>query len=657
MRISLKRLALRHAAILLVAFGLQQAALGQDEIPLVFPDPAPVLPIEPPNVPLVPMPPAPSVTPPAESAAEATEQGASSEAAGETTPSEESAEPAQSEPEAEAQTALAAEGGPAQYQIPVLPSKQFYGASNGSFTYSVDLDLPPFHGIEPNLSLRYSSNVGLRAGGKSQGWLGVGWILDGLDFIERASARQGTPRFDDAPEGKPDIFLWNGEPLAPCTGEGTPSATCAAPTADTDDYLSRVESYRRFRYFETSNTWRITRQDGVLFILWPVSYFMPGSSDPLKLRTEYRWLLAKIIDTHGNTVSLNYDCDVAPQCELETITYTGTRVRFYWEDRTDVVSYGNGLPNDPDKGLSKATKRLKTIAVHHGLQPSAEALQKAFALTYEQNPVSKLSRIKEIIPYGSDAVIDDEGDIGGTPPPVPLPRHSFEYSEAGTELALGPVVSEDGEDAENPAVADVDADGKDDLIFDGRKPDTPPGQIQGRFLELNEGEDAFNETPIATFNRPGGWYAPYDVLFGHFPSAPNETDKYLDFLYIFKRQEGTDPVRYLTTFMLAMSNGNGAWTLQAIGPDHPLPAFIHGRSELGFLAYRVEDRDGDGIDEVYGSAPAAFGSSRIYGYDFDGDGIGDTITSDDDGTLTYSSGASADVSFLFDGGQLSPTPR
>ena len=102
----------------------------------------------------------------------------------------------------------------------------------------------------------------------------------------------------------------------------------------------------------------------------------------------YRWLLASIIDGRGNTVSLGYDCDVVPQCELLTITYTGTRVRFYWEGRPDVVSYGNGLPNDPVHGISKATQRLKTIAVHHGLPGPAEPLQKAFALIYEQNSVT-----------------------------------------------------------------------------------------------------------------------------------------------------------------------------------------------------------------------------------------------------------------------------
>ena len=259
MRISLRRLAAVWA-IGLVTFGLQQAALAQDEVPIVFPEPAPVLEIEPPDVPIVPTPQAPSVTP-LEGAAEETEQGAPSEPTGEEAAPEKSAEPAEAAPEPEGPAALDGDGGAAKYQIPVMPSKQAYGASNGSFTYGVDLDLPPFHGIEPKLSLRYSSNVGLRAGGKSQGWLGVGWILDGLDVIERAVAAAGTPRYNPAHD---DIFLWNGEPLLSCTDAGVPSATCAGPTPGPSNYFSKIESYAASN-IHSNNTWTITRPDGVVF--------------------------------------------------------------------------------------------------------------------------------------------------------------------------------------------------------------------------------------------------------------------------------------------------------------------------------------------------------------------------------------------------------
>ena len=83
--------------------------------------------------------------------------------------------------------------------------------------------------------------------------------------------------------------------------------------------------------------------------------------------------------------------------------------------------------HDDPVGISKATRRLKTIAINHGVTPGLEPLQKAFALIYEQNPVTQLSRLKEIIPYGSDAALIDDGTIHGG---SALPRHSFQYSDA-----------------------------------------------------------------------------------------------------------------------------------------------------------------------------------------------------------------------------------
>ena len=59
-------------------------------------------------------------------------------------------------------------------------------------------------------------------------------------------------------------------------------------------------------------------------------------------------------------VTLNYTCAVAPQCEIDTITYTGTLVTFFWETRPDIVSYATGV------GIGRATKRLKAMRVSHG---------------------------------------------------------------------------------------------------------------------------------------------------------------------------------------------------------------------------------------------------------------------------------------------------
>lgn len=65
---------------------------------------------------------------------------------------------------------------------------------SGSYTRSVKLDLPGFHGIEPTLAALYDSNAGWHAGEFDAGFLGVGWRLDGSSEIVRSGFRGGSPR-------------------------------------------------------------------------------------------------------------------------------------------------------------------------------------------------------------------------------------------------------------------------------------------------------------------------------------------------------------------------------------------------------------------------------------------------------------------------------
>ena len=60
-------------------------------------------------------------------------------------------------------------------------------AYNGSYTYSIPIEVPAFRGIEPKLKLSYDSARGVRNAPSTGSWLGVGWKLDGLSAIERVS--------------------------------------------------------------------------------------------------------------------------------------------------------------------------------------------------------------------------------------------------------------------------------------------------------------------------------------------------------------------------------------------------------------------------------------------------------------------------------------
>src|SRR5689334_22372254 len=53
--------------------------------------------------------------------------------------------------------------------------KQPITAYNGSYTYSIPVEVPAFRGIEPKLKLSYDSALTIRNAGNVGSWLGIGW--------------------------------------------------------------------------------------------------------------------------------------------------------------------------------------------------------------------------------------------------------------------------------------------------------------------------------------------------------------------------------------------------------------------------------------------------------------------------------------------------
>jgi hypothetical protein len=115
----------------------------------------------------------------------------------------------------------------------------------GTYTTSVDVDVPSFHGITPIIRLNYDSNAG-------DGPLGVGWSLSVGSQITRASRFRGAPRFDAT-----DQFWLDGLELLPCVAASL-SASCRAGGT----YTTRIETYARIRLDEASNTWTLWRPNG-----------------------------------------------------------------------------------------------------------------------------------------------------------------------------------------------------------------------------------------------------------------------------------------------------------------------------------------------------------------------------------------------------------
>ena len=277
---------------------------------------------------------------------------------------------------------------------------------NGSFTQVVDVKVPAFRGIEPDIDLVYNSSLGLRAGGFFAGYVGVGWQVAGLSDIVRISARQGAPAFDAN-----DTFALDGTPLVPCATAAT-NPSCASGGT----HATRVESYRRIVFTSGDNSWTVTGKDGTRSIYRPVSTWgstVPsGDTDPDKLRNQFRWLLAQVIDTHGNTVSYSYSCGILPSCWPTQITYA-VQISFVAETVADTQSSATG------RSLAIQDQRLKRIEIRVDGNK-----YKAYVLTHGASPISALARLNAVREFGSDFVIQPDGTVTGTA----LPPTTFAYS-------------------------------------------------------------------------------------------------------------------------------------------------------------------------------------------------------------------------------------
>ncbi|MGN8119808.1 SpvB/TcaC N-terminal domain-containing protein, partial [Labrys sp. 22185] len=131
-----------------------------------------------------------------------------------------------------------------------LATKAEPASFNGSFTQSVSIAVPAYHGLEPKVSLRYDSNAGARAGGYWAGLAGVGFSLSGLSDITRSSAVGGTPRYADT-----DEFVLDGDRLVACTaGMTSPACTTGAAGDGVSYYATRVESFVRVKRIVSGTT-------------------------------------------------------------------------------------------------------------------------------------------------------------------------------------------------------------------------------------------------------------------------------------------------------------------------------------------------------------------------------------------------------------------
>lgn len=309
-------------------------------------------------------------------------------------------------------TAPAAEGTGSASQV-LTPSIPTFGA-DGALRYSYGLDLPAFHGIEPEISLNYDSSRKTKLGAGYQGWLGFGWGLDGFDVIERQRPKGGVPAFNAS-----DVYLLNGTELVACTPNMV-SPSCAAG----GNYATEVESYQRIKYnMPNTSSWTVTQRDGTQLVFYPMDSFRTSALVDSELANYSKWVLHQVIDTHDNQVKYFYDCTDGTVCYPKTITYgnygyASYQVSFNLEDRPDHILMANG------HSISRTAKRIRSVKV-----TANGATASAWRLFYDQAPGSGNSRLTHVYRYGTDTTLSADGSVTGG---SRLPLVEFKYRDFNT---------------------------------------------------------------------------------------------------------------------------------------------------------------------------------------------------------------------------------
>ncbi|MFY0566796.1 FG-GAP-like repeat-containing protein [Archangium lansingense] len=420
----------------------------------------------------------------------------------------------------------------------------------GGYQEHIPLEAPRFHGIEPKLSLAYNSSSG-------NGFVGVGWRLQGFSVLERTNPGKGAPGYNGS-----DIYILDGQELFPCaSGSTSPSCTTGGT------HSAKIENYLRIKYDGASNRWEITQKDGTK-ATYDALYTTSGGT--------FRWGLARVADTNGNTVTYGWWCDGSPHldCYPSSVAYNGTTVTLHREGRPDVTTFADG------RSLGRTSYRLKTIDV----QVSGSRVR-AYKLAYTASGGTSRSLLASVQQFGKDASLDASGTVtGGTA----LPAMSYGYTASGLAFTQYPdpigATALNGNDAHAMHAGDFNGDGRHDVYVYW-----PTAGTNRLFLSNGNGTFTQYLDPIGAASLNGT--DAHTMHVGDY-NSDGKSD-----VYVYWPTAGTN--------RLFVSNGNGTFTQYS----DPIGAAALNGTDAHTM--HVGDYNGDGRSDVYVYWPTA-GTNRLF---------------------------------------------
>ncbi|MFH0828954.1 MAG: RHS repeat-associated core domain-containing protein [Candidatus Kerfeldbacteria bacterium] len=247
-------------------------------------------------------------------------------------------------------------------------------SGSGDANYQYPIVIPPGRrGIEPQLTLRYSSN-------EENGWVGKGWSL-GYAPISR-SVKYGPPTYTDS-----DLIedQQTGQELV-------------LTDVQSSEYRVKIDNYQRYRRLTDGAVtyWERTGKDGTV-----MRFGYTADSRQDNPNGTFAWYPDRITDTSGNYLSFEYQM-FGNRVYPKSIVYTSSattdpqfKVQFVLTDRTDTTF------SNITKTKVELTKRLSEIQVFQWNGQVWEQRGK-YALTYQYSPDTAASLLQSVQRYGFD---------------------------------------------------------------------------------------------------------------------------------------------------------------------------------------------------------------------------------------------------------------
>ena len=179
-------------------------------------------------------------------------------------------------------------------ETPTMSMFQHSGFT-GAASFSMPIKVPPGPGgFQPSLSLSYNSQVVDSVTTDSQAsWAGMGWSLDAGGYIERNGF--GTKATND------DSYSLNANGMS---GELWIGADGRYHLAD--------ENFAKITYNSANDSWVIFDKTGTQYYFEESAGYTkfvdcPGSSSDVNEVLTWRWMLKRVVNIYGQTMTYTYD--------------------------------------------------------------------------------------------------------------------------------------------------------------------------------------------------------------------------------------------------------------------------------------------------------------------------------------------------------------